>query len=109
MRLEGLGQLKISMTSSGIEPETFRLCSIVPQPATLPRVHKSNGDDNIEINLGRSKMCRCGLDSNGSDPGPIVGSCEHGTERSSSIKGGEFRDQLSHCNFSRRILIHDDS
>jgi hypothetical protein len=32
MRLEGLGKLKNSMTSSGIEPA----CSIVPQPTTLP-------------------------------------------------------------------------
>jgi hypothetical protein len=32
MRLEELGQLKIPMTSSGIEPVTFRL-----QPTTLQR------------------------------------------------------------------------
>jgi hypothetical protein len=34
VRLEGLGQLKNVMTSSGIEPATFRL--VVPQPTTLP-------------------------------------------------------------------------
>jgi hypothetical protein len=32
VRLEGLGQLKNPMTSSGIEPA----CSIAPQPTTLP-------------------------------------------------------------------------
>jgi hypothetical protein len=35
VRLEGLGQLKNLVTSSGIEPATFRL--VVPQPTTLPR------------------------------------------------------------------------
>jgi hypothetical protein len=29
VRLEGLGQLKNPMTSSGIEPAAFRICSIV--------------------------------------------------------------------------------
>jgi hypothetical protein len=37
VRLEGLGQLKNQMTSSGIQPTTFRACGIVPQPTTLPR------------------------------------------------------------------------
>jgi hypothetical protein len=37
----------------------------------------------------------CGLDSSGSGHGPMVGSCEHGNELPSSIKGGEFLDQLS--------------
>jgi hypothetical protein len=32
VRLEGLGELKNPLTSSGIEPA----CSIVPQPTTLP-------------------------------------------------------------------------
>jgi hypothetical protein len=36
VRLEGLGQLKNPMTSSGIEPMSFWLCSIVPQPTTFP-------------------------------------------------------------------------
>jgi hypothetical protein len=36
VRLEGLGQLKIIMTSSEIEPETFLLVSIVSAPTTLP-------------------------------------------------------------------------
>jgi hypothetical protein len=34
----------------------------------------------------------CGLDSSGSGWGPMAGSCEHGNERSGSIKGGEFLD-----------------
>jgi hypothetical protein len=34
--LEGLGQLKNPVTSSGIEPATFRLVALVPQPITLP-------------------------------------------------------------------------
>jgi hypothetical protein len=29
-----------------------------------------------------------GLDSSGSDEGPVVGSCKHSTEPSSPIKGG---------------------
>jgi hypothetical protein len=36
VRLEGLGKLKIS-TSSGLDPTTFRLVSIVPQPTTQSR------------------------------------------------------------------------
>jgi hypothetical protein len=36
--LEGLGPVKNAITLSGIEPATFRLvCSLVPQPTTLPR------------------------------------------------------------------------
>jgi hypothetical protein len=38
---------------------------------------------------------RCGLGASGSGYGPATGSCEHGNEPSSSIKGGEFLDQLS--------------
>jgi hypothetical protein len=34
----------------------------------------------------------CGLDSSGPEWGPVVGSCEHGSEPSGSIKGGEFLD-----------------
>jgi hypothetical protein len=40
-------------------------------------------------------MGRCGLDSSGSRPGLMVGSCEHGNEPSGSIKGREFLDQLN--------------
>jgi hypothetical protein len=36
----------------------------------------------------------CGLDSYGSGFGPEAGCCEHGNEPCSSIKGGEFIDQL---------------
>jgi hypothetical protein len=35
----------------------------------------------------------CGLDSFGS--GPVASSCEHSTEPSISIKGGEFFDYVS--------------
>jgi hypothetical protein len=35
VRLKGLGQLKIPLTSSVIEPAIYRVCSIVPQPAML--------------------------------------------------------------------------
>jgi hypothetical protein len=37
MQLEGLGKLNNSVTPSGIEPATFRLRSVVPQPSTLLR------------------------------------------------------------------------
>jgi hypothetical protein len=33
-----------------------------------------------------------GLDSSGSEWGPVAGSCEHGNEPSGSIKGREFLD-----------------
>jgi hypothetical protein len=32
------------------------------------------------------------LDASGSGQGPVAGSCEHGNESWSSIKGGEFLD-----------------
>jgi hypothetical protein len=35
---------------------------------------------------------RCGLDSSGSEQGPVAGSCEHGNEPSGSVKVGEFLD-----------------
>jgi hypothetical protein len=41
VRLEGLGQLKNPMISSGFEPATF--CSIVPQPTKLPRASTTLG------------------------------------------------------------------
>jgi hypothetical protein len=34
-------------------------------------------------------------DSSDTQQGPVVGSCEHGNEPLSFIKGGEFIDQLS--------------
>jgi hypothetical protein len=34
----------------------------------------------------------CGLDSSGSEQGPVAGSFEHGKEPSGSIKGGEFHN-----------------
>jgi hypothetical protein len=37
VRLQGLGQLKYPMTSSGLEPATFQILALVPQPTTLPR------------------------------------------------------------------------
>jgi hypothetical protein len=35
-------------------------------------------------------MGRCGLDACDSGYRPVAGSCEHGNELSSSIKGGKF-------------------
>jgi hypothetical protein len=43
--LEGIGQLKNPMTSSGIEPATFEDCSIVPQPTTLQFVGDMGGGE----------------------------------------------------------------
>jgi hypothetical protein len=37
VRLEGLGQLKNPVTSSGNQTRDLPACSIVPQPTTLPR------------------------------------------------------------------------
>jgi hypothetical protein len=39
----------------------------------------------------------CRLDSSGSGQGPVIGSCVHSNGPSSSIKVGEFPDQLSDC------------
>jgi hypothetical protein len=35
---------------------------------------------------------RCGVDSSGSEYGPVAGSCEHSNVPSGSTKGGEFLD-----------------
>jgi len=37
----------------------------------------------------------CGLDSYGSEQRPMAGSCDHCSEPSGSMKGGEFLDKLS--------------
>jgi hypothetical protein len=39
-------------------------------------------------------MVGCGLDSCGSEYGPVVGTCEHGNESSTAIKDWEFLDYL---------------
>jgi hypothetical protein len=39
VRLEALGKLKKKMTSTGIEPATFRL--VMPQPITIQRGEKT--------------------------------------------------------------------
>jgi hypothetical protein len=39
-----------------------------------------------------NKAWVCGLDSAGSEYGPMAGSCEHDNETSASMKGGEFLD-----------------
>jgi hypothetical protein len=59
LRLEGLGQLK-NATTSGIEPPTFRLASIVPQPTTLPRAPDVDNSDYIIFHTKndiRWKLC----------------------------------------------------
>jgi hypothetical protein len=38
-------------------------------------------------------MWECGLDSHGSDYGPVSGFCEHGNEPSGVMKVAEFREQ----------------
>jgi hypothetical protein len=47
-----------------------------------------------KILLGRCRrrVVRCGLVSSGSGQGPVTGSCEHSSEPSHCIKGGEFLD-----------------
>jgi hypothetical protein len=42
------------------------------------------------------------MDASGLGWGPVVGCCVHGDERSSSIKGGEFLDQLSDCQLLKK-------
>jgi hypothetical protein len=37
-------------------------------------------------------MAGCGLVASDSGQGPVVGSCEHGTEPSGSLNGKEFLD-----------------
>jgi hypothetical protein len=45
------------------------------------------------------------LNSAGSGQNPVVGSCEHGNEPSSSIKGGEFLDELSDSQFLKKDSV----
>jgi len=47
-------------------------------------------------------MQGCELDLSGTRYWPVAGSCEHGNEISSSIKGGEFFDSLSNCQILRK-------
>jgi hypothetical protein len=47
--LEGFGQLKNPMTSSGIEPVTFRFVGVVPQPSTLLRAPSADRCSHIKI------------------------------------------------------------
>jgi hypothetical protein len=42
VRLEGLGQLKNPVISSGIEPRDLPVCNTVPQPTTLSRAPENN-------------------------------------------------------------------
>jgi hypothetical protein len=49
VRLEGLGKLK-KPTSSGIRTGDLPVCSIVPQPTTLPRAPR-RWVDNIKMDL----------------------------------------------------------
>jgi hypothetical protein len=37
-------------------------------------------------------MCECVLDSTGSQQGPAIGSCEHFSEPSGSVKDGQYTD-----------------
>jgi hypothetical protein len=46
----------------------------------------------------------CELDSSGSGQGPVVGSCEHDSEPSGSVKGGEFLNWVSDCSFVKEGL-----
>jgi hypothetical protein len=46
-------------------------------------------EDNIRMDLKENRVGGRGLDSFGSGYGPVTGSCEHGNEPSSCIKGGE--------------------
>jgi hypothetical protein len=50
---------------------------------------KHRWEDNIEMELKRNKMARCGLDSSGSGYGPVTSSCEYYNEPLRSLKGGE--------------------
>jgi hypothetical protein len=56
------------------------------------------GRDHLEDIVVDGKMLQCilgkwgGLDASGSGQGPVSGSCEHGNERSGSIKGGNLLD-----------------
>jgi hypothetical protein len=46
--------------------------------------------EGLAIDGKRNRVGRRGLDLSGSEWGPVVGSCEHGNERSGSIKDGYF-------------------
>jgi hypothetical protein len=51
-------------------------------------------------------MGRCGLDSSGSEKGPLVGFCEYGNELSGSIKGNNFLTEWETISFLKRIQLH---
>jgi hypothetical protein len=49
-------------------------------------------EDNIRTDLREIVTGRCELDVSGSEQEPVAGSCEHGNEPSSSMKGRELVD-----------------
>jgi hypothetical protein len=49
------------------------------------------------------KEIGCGLDSAGFAYGPVVGSYKPANEPFGSIKGGEFINQLSGCQFMKKL------
>jgi hypothetical protein len=47
------------------------------------------------------------LDTSGSGQGPVAGSCKHGNEPSSSIKGREFLDLLNNYQLLEEVCTHE--
>jgi len=61
------------------------------------RDHLEDPDLGWDIRIFRNRMRRCGLDSPGSEQGPVAGSCEQGNKPLGSIKGREFLKKMSGC------------
>jgi len=64
-----------------------------------------DGNVILECILGKNRVGRCGLDAPDSGQGPVAVCFKHGDDSSSSMKGGEFLDQLT-INVLRRTLLH---
>jgi hypothetical protein len=59
-------------------------------------------EDNIKMDL--NKVSWRGLDSAGSEYGPVIGLFEHGNEPSGLIEGGELLDYMNNYHFLRSTL-----